>query len=109
MDQVQDDQMHGIEDIEKRYMTPYVIWSNFDMQIKMEEKDMSVNYLAANLLNTLGIHTEYSSWLLDLEKEIPVINQIGYQTVDGMWHSTKENNKLISEYRILQYYQLFDK
>lgn len=99
----------GIEDIEKRYMTPYVIWSNFDMQIKMEEKDMSVNYLAANLLNTLGIHTEYSSWLLDLEKEIPVINQIGYQTVDGMWHSTKENNKLISEYRILQYYQLFDK
>ena len=93
----------------RRFMTPYIIWSNFDMQVHNRDCDMSINYLGANLLDLLGIHTEYTDYLLDLQKEIPIINQVGYQTVDGVWHELWEENDKINEYRIVQYHQLFGK
>jgi len=99
----------GVESQERRYMTPYVIWSNFGVQAEARDCDMSINYLGANLLHVLGIHTEYTDYLLHLEKEIPIINQIGYQTADGTWHELWEENDKITEYGIVQYYQLFGK
>lgn len=90
-------------------MTPYIIWSNFDLGTEKMEFDMSINYLGANLLNLIGIDTDYTNFLLELEQTIPVINSVGYQTGDGKWHSLKEENELITQYQFLQYYELFDK
>lgn len=96
-----------LAEAEKLYMTPYVVWSNFDMEIKQEEIDMSANYLGANILNLAGIHTPYTDFLLDMQQAVPVINIAGYQTSDGKWHEKEDENDYISKYRILQYYQMF--
>ena len=98
-----------IADIEKRYITPYIIWGNYDFDLGNENKDMSINYLGANLLKIAGIHSEYMEYLLDLEKEIPIINQAGYQTADEKWHDISEENDKLNEYKALQYYELFER
>lgn len=98
-----------IADIEKRYITPYIIWGNYDFKFDGVNKDMSINYLGANLLKILGIHSEYTEYLLDLEEEIPIINQAGYQTADGKWHDISEESDRINEYKALQFYELFER
>lgn len=100
---------NGLEEEQKQYMTPYMIWSNFEVQKEAQIKDMSINYLGANLLELIGIHTEYSEYLLELEKEIPIINIKGYQTKDGVWHRNDEEKEEVSGYKIVQYYEMFEK
>ena len=97
-----------IETNERYYMTPYMIWANYDLGSSGIVRDMSINYLGANLLSVLGINDEYFDYLLDLEEELPVINSQGYKTSDGVWHTLDEYNDLIDKYRIVQYYELFD-
>lgn len=70
---------------------------------------ISRHYLGANLLKIAGIHSEYMEYLLDLEKEIPIINQAGYQTADEKWHDISEENDKLNEYKALQYYELFER
>lgn len=94
---------------EKRFVTPYMIWSNYDLGIEQKEQDMSLNYLGANLLNILGIRTEYTGYLLDLQKEMPVINSVGYKDNNGEWHRLDEEIKKINEYQAVQYYELFER
>ena len=93
---------------EKRYMTPYIIWSNYYTGHWEEEKDLGLNYLGADLLDILGVKTEYSSYLLDLQKEIPIMNAGGYQEKNGTWHKYSAANDALKEYYAVQYYQLFD-
>jgi phosphoglycerol transferase MdoB-like AlkP superfamily enzyme len=93
---------------QSRFITPYVIWSNYDTGIQPQEKDMSINYLGMNLMQLAGISTEYSNYLLDMQSYIPVINVVGYQTADGVWHSSDEENDKINEYKLLQYYEMFE-
>ncbi len=93
----------------KPYITPYIIWSNFEMETSMIAKNMSVNYLGANLLHLLGFDTAYSSYLLDLEKKIPAVTVNGYQTSDGLWHNSMEEHDVLKEYQIIQYYEMFEK
>lgn len=103
------DALMGSEyEAEKKYMTPYIIWSNYDLGVEQKEIDMSINYLGANLLDLIGLHTAYTDFLLKLEETIPVINSVGYQTSDGKWHQLNEENELLTEYEFLQYYELFD-
>lgn len=98
-----------IEKREQRYITPYMIWSNYDTGIEQMQKDMSLNYLGANLLDIMGYRTSYTNYLLNLETEIPVMNAVGYQTKDDVWHGWEEENNLINEYKIVQYYETFDR
>lgn len=103
------DTLMGSEyEIEKKFMTPYIIWSNYDLGIEQSEFDMSINYLGVNLLNLIGLHTDYTDFLSKLEETIPVINSMGYQTNDGKWHQLNEENELLTQYEFLQYYELFD-
>lgn len=96
-----------IEEAQLIHITPYVIWSNYDTGYTKSDVDMSINYLGANLLEVAGYGTPYTRYLLDLQKEIPVINSIGYQTSDRQWHSLDEKNAALNEYKIVQYYELF--
>ena len=98
-----------IEKRQQRYITPYMIWSNYDTGVEQMQKDMSLNYLGANLLDIMGYRTSYTNYLLNLETEIPVMNAVGYQTKDDVWHGWEEENNLINEYKIVQYYETFDR
>lgn len=97
----------SVEEQEKRYMTPYLIWANYDMASGMNShKDMSINYLGVDLLDILGIRTDYSDYLLELQKQIPVVNAIGYRTADGTWNGIEIENDFLRDYKIVQYYEM---
>ena len=96
---------NSIEIQRKHYMTPYIIWSNYDMGEEKQEVDMSINYLGANLMNLMGIRTSYSEYLLDMQKELPVITAFGYKDSEGDWHNIDEKNDKINEYLCVQFYE----
>lgn len=98
----------GISEQQKRCITPYIVWCNYDSELQNINKDMSLNYLGAQVLKLAGIKTEYTSFLLDMQEKIPIINKLGYRTLDGNWYSTNVYNELVSQYRNMQYYMLFD-
>ncbi|MGN1166280.1 MAG: LTA synthase family protein [Lachnospiraceae bacterium] len=93
------------------YSTPYIIWANYDIEEK--NFDMSANYLSSYILNLAGAKlTGYNKFLLDLQKELPVISAVCYKDKDGNIYANNEKSKyseLLKSYQILQYNQLFDK
>lgn len=95
-----------VEDRQQLHQTPYFIWANYDTGVHNIDKNVSLNYLAANLLEVLGIETEYTNYLLDLEKDIPIINTEGYLTGTDEWHEFAESNDRLEQYRQIQYYEL---
>ena len=106
------DEEHSILDAKQRYITPYLIWSNYDVYSppdteSTKQTDMSLNYLGANLLGLLGISTPYSQYLLSLQKQIPIVNAVGYQDSLGRWFSLQTENSALTEYQSVQYYELF--
>lgn len=106
------DEEHSILAAEQRYITPYIIWSNYDVYStpdteSTKQTDMSLNYLGANLLELLGISTPYSQYLLSLQQKIPIVNSVGYQDSLGEWFSLEIENPALTEYQSVQYYELF--
>ena len=82
-----------------RYQVPYVVWANYDIQ-EAQNQDMSVNYLAANVLKTAGVPTsDYQNFLLELQKDYPIISEDVKADTD---------EEMLKKYKILQYYRLFD-
>ena len=86
-----------------RYQVPYVVWANYDIQ-EAQNQDMSVNYLAANVLKTAGVPTsDYQNFLLELQKAYPIISAIRTEDVKA-----DTDEEMLKKYKILQYYRLFD-
>lgn len=98
----------GLAEFQKNYVTPYVIWCNYDAEIQNINKDMSLNYLGATVSKLAGVDNAYIEYLLNLQEDIPIINRNGYKTSEGEWFGINEFNTLIDEYSKIQYYQLFD-
>lgn len=98
----------SLEERQKLYCVPYIIWSNYEMGIENVTQDTSLNYLGINILEMAGISSPYSQFLTGMQKEVPVINVQGYQTSDKVWHSFNEENEMVQRYRRIQYYMLFD-
>ena len=104
----------SLEEAQKAYMVPYFIWNNFGMQ--MENRDLiSVNYMAADLLQAAGIPlTAYQEFLLDLQKELPVVSGGAWVDAAGVWHSHDEQDmeerpgELLNAYNVLQYNHVTD-
>ena len=100
----------NIDYLKNRYITPYIVWSNYPIDTHVKaDKDISINFLEANVLELAGIQTEYSEYLIELEGKFPVIHRPGYQTIDGKWHSSEEKELELMQYAIVQYYELFDR
>ena len=103
------------EELKLRYQVPYVIWANYDID-EATGKDTSVNYLAANVLKAAGVPTnDYQSFLLKLQEEYPVISAVrtdkaADKTLDKATGSKKNqaDSDMLNDYKILQYYRLFD-
>lgn len=93
------------------YSTPYIIWANYD--IEEEELDMSANYLSSYVMKIAGNKlTGYNKFLLELQKELPVISSVCYKDKSGNIYRSDEESKyseLLTTYQMLQYNQMFDK
>lgn len=95
----------------KKYMTPYVIWSNYDSEFK-EYGDLSANYLGAVLLECAGVKIPaYYDFLLELHTEYPVLSHIGCLDAEGNRYTIDELMDLekIVDYRMLQYNHLLER
>lgn len=98
----------SFEDIQKRYVTPFVIWANYDIE---EGKDvlLSNNYLENLLLKQAGVELPlYNQYLEKVSREIPVMNVNGYMDLEGNWHKydtdeTEIVKELLHNYEFLQY------
>ena len=87
------------EEQELRYQVPYVVWANFDIEEK-RNYDVSLNYLAADVLQWSGVPTsDYQNFLLELQAKIPVISAV---------KNDNPKDKEVQNYQKLQYYCLFD-
>ena len=99
----------SIERTEKKMVTPFLIWANYDIGSAQDVK-LSANYLAAYALDVLGCSTSgYDQLRLAVREEVPLLNRNGCQLTDGVWQSTEnvEQEKL-DIYKQAQYAHLFD-
>ncbi|MCR5666066.1 MAG: LTA synthase family protein [Eubacterium sp.] len=99
------------EQLQCRYMTPFIIWANYDIEEATYEQ-MSSNYLSSLLLKTAGLPmTDFNKYLLELYEEIPVIDSVGYITKDGEYYTYNDETEytdLLNDYEKIQYNALFD-
>ena len=97
------------EELSKQYITPYIIWTNYDSDFTQAE-DISANYLASYILECAGLQmSEYNHFLLQLREEIPVIGMYGIYK-DMQYYSYREINKeILEDYEILQYLRIKDR
>lgn len=90
------------DDQTKRYQVPYLVWANYEIN-GGGQKDTSLNYLAAQVLEAAGVPTDrYQNYLLKLSEKYPVISAAGTTT-----KSAADDDTLIT-YKKLQYYHLFE-
>ena len=96
------------EDSELRYMVPYFIWANYDID-EAQNVDTSVNYLGAKMLQYAGVPTsEYQNFLLELENYYPVISGVKIQESAETDSDKKYAEEMMNKYKCLQYYTMFD-
>ena len=99
------------EQEQKRHITPFIIWANYDIEEKTIDK-LSSNYLSSLVLKTAGVKlTDYNKYLLKLSETLPVIDTVGYIDANNNyynWSDKTEYDKLLSEYEKIQYNAIFD-
>lgn len=89
------------EQADRKYITPYVIWANYDVTFP-DYGDMSANYLGAALLECAGVDLPpYYQYLMQLHEQYPVIS---YRTVTDYG-----NDESIRYYQMLQYNHLMER
>lgn len=97
-----------LEDIQKRYATPFILWANYDIE-EAENVVLSNNYLENLLLKEAGLELPlYNQFIEKVSTQIPAMNVNGYMAPDGTWkrYDTDEDDtvkKLLNDYKILQY------
>ena len=99
------------EATENKYITPFMIWANYDIEEKQIDK-LSSNYLSAYMLDVAGVkQTEYNKYLLKLSETLPVIDTVGYIDAENNYYKWSDNSpykQTISEYEKIQYNNIFD-
>ncbi len=103
---------YNMKSMEKRYLTPYIIWTNFDAEYP-DPEDMSANYLAAVMTKIAGVpQTASQKYLLDLMEKYPTINAKCFtDRASGKVFPVTDYKKFsdLLEYSTLQYSLLFDR
>ena len=96
------------DQILNKYKTPFIIWANYDIP-EMDGLDISINYLSPLLLKIAGIPcSPYFSFLQQYMEKYPIITVNTYQDSNGNYHDWTNDDSELTEYKILQYYYLFD-
>lgn len=106
-----DDDNLTAEEAMTKYRVPFLIWANYDIEEKQYDK-ISANYLSAVLLDTIGAKkTGYSKFLLDVQKQVPVITANGYYGADGKFYQIEDQSpytEILKKYHMLEYNNMFD-
>lgn len=90
------------EQLRKRYLVPYLVWANYDID-GATQQNTSLNYLSAQVLKAVGVPTDaYQNFLLDLQKSYPVMSAA------GRTDASDADENMLSTYKKLQYYNLFE-
>jgi hypothetical protein len=79
----------SVEQAQLRYVVPYVIWANYDIE-EATNADTDISFLGTEMLERAELPTNaYQNFLLELEKN-------------------PESEELLEQYQILQYYFMFE-
>lgn len=90
------------EQLRKRYLVPYLVWANYDID-GATQQNTSLNYLSAQVLKAAGVPTDaYQNFLLDLQKSYPVMSAA------GRTDASDADENMLNTYKKLQYYNLFE-
>lgn len=98
------------EEQAKRYEVPFLIWANFEIE-EAQDVEISANYLSGYALRAAGLPLPaYEQYLETLRKEVPVLSEKTLITRDGYaGQPDAYEGDLLKDYRILQYYLMFDR
>lgn len=101
-----------IKQTQARYVTPFYIWANYDVEEKEIDK-LSANYLSSYLLDIAGLNMPiYNQYLLKLSETLPVIDTVGYIDAQGNYYVHGQKTpyaELLEGYEHVCYNHLFDK
>ncbi len=95
---------------ELRYQVPFLIWANYEIEEK-QGVETSANFLALEVLEQAGIPRRgYYGYLEKLRERYPVVSAKCVMDADGRLIEEEELDKIqsLSNYRRMQYYQMFD-
>ena len=97
---------------ELSYITPFVLWTNYDLESE-DNILTSPNYLRTMLLEQAKIpFSSYDRFLSACQKKYPAINCMGYYDASGSFHPAEdllESYGMLWEYWLLQYANMFDR
>ncbi len=101
-----------IEEMQKYYQTPFLIWTNYEIQ-SQEDVITSTNFLGTLMMQQTGLElTDYEHYQQLFMEEIAAYNHKGYVTSNGeyiAWDAASdEANQLLLEYEYLQYIELVE-
>lgn len=98
------------------YHTKFLIWANYDIPEEkyVFEDGISINYLQSVMLDVTGMKMAgYNKYLLDLMKDVPIINANGYIGADGEYYTVDDKTSPyyneVNMYNTITYNHLFDK
>lgn len=92
-----------------RYKVPFFIWANYDIE---EETgvETSANFLGAKTLEAAGLaQSDYFCFLSSLNEQASVVSATHVLLSNGTFTYVKNQEDLLNDYQILQYYLLFDR
>lgn len=94
------------EETEKRYIVPYLIWTNYDSKMQ-SNYDVSANYLGTYVIEQIGFpQTGYQKYLNKLRLHYPIITA---QTIKKSDLTENISDEEIVNYKNICYNLLFDK
>ena len=96
--------------ISDKYIVPYIVWANYDIDWKLPEI-MSTNYLLTAVKASCGIELSPMDKLrYEAMSQYPVLTWNFAVNADGEFVSPKEpmTSDIIKKYNTVEYYKLFD-
>lgn len=91
-----------------QYLVPYIVWANYELGETPCELT-SLNYLQAVFMDVAGLPlTGYQQYLLEMQKEYPVISSHYVMRADGTILQTQNCGDELSEYFSIMYNHMSD-
>ncbi len=99
------------EQLQNKYVTPFYIWANYDIEEKEIDR-LGANYLSSYVMQVAGLKMPaYNQYLLKLSETLPVINTVGVIDANGTHYALGDKtpyDALIAEYKQVVHNLIFD-
>lgn len=107
------DEPGSLDAYQKRYMVPFFIWANYDINEK-SVACTSFNYLSSYVYEAAGLSLPpYNQFLSEMEKNISAINANGFYSLGSQCYlpldlASEKEREWLELYKQLQYNNIFD-